>query len=55
MYRILAAVTEPVTQEMTGRFFSHAGTAQKLLFEALFLGMMLFLLLLVVMTKITTV
>lgn len=55
MYRILAAVTEPITQEMTGHFLSHAGTAQKLLFEALFLGMILFLLLLVVMTKITRV
>lgn len=54
MYRILSAVTEPVTGEMTGRFLTHAGIAQKLLFEALFLGMVLFLLLLVVMTKITT-
>ena len=55
MYRILTAVTEPVTGEMIGRFLTHAGIAQKLLFEALFLGMILFLLLLVVMTKITTV
>lgn len=54
MYRILTAVTEPVTGEMIGRFLTHAGIAQKLLFEALFLGMILFLLLLVVMTKITT-
>ena len=54
MYRVLAAVTEPITQEMTGRFLTHAGIAQKLLFESLFFGIILFLLLLVVMTKITT-
>ena len=54
MYQILAAVTEPITQEMTGRFLTHAGIAQKLLFESLFFGILLFLLLLVVMTKITT-
>ena len=55
MYRILAAVTEPITQEMTGHFLKHAGIAQKLLFESLLMGMMLFLLLLVVMTRITVV
>ena len=42
MYRILVAVTEPITQEMTGRFLTHAGIAQKLLFEVLFLGIILF-------------
>ena len=54
MYRVLVAVTEPVTGEMTGRFLTHAGIVQKLLLESLFFGMILFLLLLVVMTKITT-
>lgn len=53
MYRLLAAVTEPVTQEMTEQFLQHVGTAQRLLLETLALGVMLFLLLLVIMTRIT--
>ena len=53
IYRVLAAVTEPVTQDMTGQFLQHMGTAQKLLMETLALGVMLFLLLLVVMTRIS--
>ncbi len=53
LYRILAAVTEPVTQEMTERFLQHAGIAQRLLLEILASGVILFLLLLVVMTRIT--
>ncbi|MBO5352674.1 MAG: hypothetical protein J6A77_05190, partial [Lachnospiraceae bacterium] len=53
VYRVLAAVTEPVTQEMTEQFLQHVGTAQKLLLQTLCLGVMLFLLMLVVMTRIT--
>lgn len=53
VYRILAAVTEPVAQEMTEQFLHHMGIAQKLLLETLTLGVLLFLLLLVVMTRIT--
>ena len=53
MYRVVGAVTEPVLQEQAEQFLYHAGTAQKLLFQTLFMGMMLFLLLLVVMTRIT--
>ena len=53
-YRVLAAVTEPVTQEMTEQFLTYAGTAHRLLVEILSLGMLLFLLLLVVMTRIIT-
>lgn len=53
IYRVLAAVTEPVTQSITEHFLYHAGVAQKLLLETLALGMLLFLLLLVVMTRIT--
>ena len=54
VYRVLAAITEPVTKEMTEQFLHHVGIAQRLLLEALALGVMIFLLLLVVMTKITT-
>ena len=53
MYRILGAVAEPVTEHMTERFLHHIGTAQKLLLETLALGVFLFLLLLVVMTRVT--
>ena len=53
VYRILAAVTEPVSQEMTEQFLLHVGTAHRLLLETLALGVLLFLLLLVVMTRIT--
>lgn len=53
VYRILAAVTEPVAQEMTEQFLVHMGIAQRLLLETLALGVLLFLLLLVVMTRIT--
>lgn len=53
MYRILAAVTEPVAQEMTEQFLLHMGIAHRLLLETLALGVLLFLLLLVVMTRIT--
>lgn len=53
VYRILAAVTEPVTQETTGQFLHHMGTAQRLLLEALVLGIIVFLLVLVVMTRIS--
>jgi len=52
-YRVVAAVTEPVSQDSMEQFLFHAGTAQRLLLQTLFLGMMLFLLLLVVMTRIT--
>ncbi len=52
VYRVLAAVTEPVTQEMTEQFLQYVGTAQKLLLQTLSLGVMLFLLMLVVMTRI---
>ena len=53
VYRVLAAITEPVTKEMTEQFLHHVGIAQRLLLEVLALGVMIFLLLLVVMTKIT--
>lgn len=53
VYRVLAAVTEPVAQEMTEQFLQHIGTAHRLLLETLALGMLLFLLLLVVMTRIS--
>ncbi len=53
VYRVLAAVTEPVTQEMTEQFLQHVGIAQRLLLETLALGVILFLLLLVIMTRIT--
>lgn len=52
VYRVLAAVTEPVTQGMMEQFLHHVGIAQRLLLETLALGVMLFLLLLVVMTRI---
>lgn len=53
VYRVLAAVTEPVIQEMTEQFLQHIGMAHRLLLETLALGMLLFLLLLVVMTRIS--
>ena len=53
MYRVLAAVCEPVAQDMTEQFLLHVGIAQKLLLETLALGVWLFVLLLVVMTRIT--
>ncbi len=53
VYRILTAVTEPVVQENIGQFLYHVGMAQRLLLETLALGMLIFLLLLVIMTKIT--
>lgn len=53
IYRGLAAVTEPVTQELTEQFLHHIGTAHRLLLETLALGILLFLLLLVVMTRIS--
>jgi len=53
VYRVLAAVTEPVAKEMTEQFLYHMGVAQKLLLQTLALGVLLFLLLLVVMTKIS--
>ena len=52
VYRILAAITEPVTKEMTEWFLIHIGVAHHLLMETLALGVMIFLLLLVVMTRI---
>lgn len=53
IYRVLAAVTEPVTQEITEQFLTHIGVAQRLLLETLALGVLLFLLLLVIMTRIS--
>ena len=53
MYRVLAAVTEPVTKEMTEQFLRHVGIAERLLLEILVLGIMIFVLLLVVMTRIS--
>lgn len=53
MYRVLSAVTEPVALEMAEQFLHHVGTAQRLLLETLVLGVLLFLLLLVIMTRIT--
>lgn len=53
IYRVLAAVSEPVAKEMTEQFLVHMGIAQKLLIQTLALGILLFVLLLVVMTKIT--
>lgn len=53
MYRVIGAVTEPVLQDQTELLLTHAGTAQKLLLQTLSLGMVLFLMLLVVMTRIT--
>lgn len=52
VYRVLAAITEPVTKEMTEWFLIHMGVAHRLLMETLALGVMIFLLLLVVMTRI---
>ena len=53
MYRVLAAVSEPVAQDMTEQFLHHMGIAQKLLLETLTLGVVIFILLLAVMTRIT--
>lgn len=53
MYRILAVVAEPVTEDVLEQFLVHAGVAHRLLFQVLFLAMILFLLLLVVMTRIS--
>lgn len=53
VYRVLAAVTEPVAQDMTEQFLQHIGIAHRLLLETLALGLLLFLLLLVVMTRIS--
>ncbi len=53
LYRVLAAVTEPIAQDRTAELLVQAGTAQKLLFETLLLGILLFVLLLVIMTRIT--
>lgn len=53
MYRVLAAVAEPVTEDMLEQFLVRVGAAHKLLFQVLFLGVLLFLLLLVVMTRIS--
>ncbi len=53
VYRILEAVTEPVAQETIGLFLHHVGVAQKLLMETLALGIFVFILLLVIMTRIT--
>ena len=53
VYRVLAALTEPVAQDVTEQFLLHVGIAQKLLLETLALGVLLFVLLLVVMTRIT--
>lgn len=52
MYRVLAAVAEPVTEEMLEKFLVHVGVANRLLLQVLFLALLLFLLLLVVMTRI---
>lgn len=52
IYRILAAISEPVTQEMTEQFLHHMGIAHRLLLETFALGIMIFLLILVIMTKI---
>ena len=54
MYRVLAAVTEPVAQGTMEQFLQHVGIAHRLLMETLALGAVLFLLLLVVMTRITS-
>jgi len=54
VYRVLAAITEPVIKETTEQFLHHVGIAQRLLLEILVLGVLIFVLLLVVMTKITT-
>ena len=53
VYRILAAITEPITKEMTEQFLHHVGIAQRLLLEILVLGVVMFILLLVVMTRIS--
>ena len=53
MYRVIGAVTEPVIQEQAESFLFHAGVAQKLLLQTVGTGIVLFLLLLVVMTRIT--
>lgn len=53
VYRLVGAITEPVIQEQTGELLNHAGTAQKFLLQTVALGMLLFLLLLVIMTRIT--
>ena len=53
VYRVLAAVSEPVAKEITEQFLIHVGIAQKLLLQTLTLGILVFVLLLVVMTKIT--
>lgn len=53
IYRVLEAITEPVTKEMTEQFLHHVGMAQRLLLEILVLGVVIFILLLVVMTRIS--
>ncbi|MBE5950042.1 MAG: hypothetical protein E7260_00460 [Lachnospiraceae bacterium] len=53
LYRVIGALAEPVLQDQTEQLLSYAGTAQKLLLQTMSLGMILFLMLLVVMTRIT--
>ena len=53
VYRVVLAVAEPVAQSTAEHFLYHVGVAQKLLMETLASGMLLFLLLLAVMTRIT--
>ena len=53
VYRVLEAITEPITKEMTEQFLHHIGIAQRLLLEILVLGVVIFILLLVVMTRIS--
>ena len=53
VYRVLEAITEPITKEMTEQFLHHVGIAERLLLEILVLGVMIFVLLLVVMTRIS--
>lgn len=52
-YRLIGAVTEPITQNSTEVFLMHAGNAQKLLLDTLMTSMFLFLILLVIMTRIS--
>lgn len=53
VYRVVAAVSEPVAKEIAEHFLYHVGIAQKLLLQTLALGVLLFVLLLVIMTRIT--
>lgn len=54
LYKVLAAVAEPVTEDTLEQFLVHAGVAHRMLLQILFLAVLLFLILLMVMTRISS-